>query len=121
MKRHIGNIIKKEYERSGMKLNVFAERIGMTYRNVYRVFEREDINTELLERIGDVLNYDFFVHYYKNDLNTVQEQTKQYTKQKKRKPLKISLSLEFDDEEKKTQLIKLMFGDSVPESLKGYL
>ena len=118
MNTHIGNVIKSEYEKSGMKLNVFAERIGMTYRNVYRVFERTDINTDLLVKIGAVLNYDFFSHYTKTNLNTVQEPKTVYEKKRNKKGFDISLNISFNDDEKRNELLKLLFGDQIPESFR---
>jgi hypothetical protein len=100
-----------------MKLNVFAERIGMSYRNLYKVFEKESINTELLERISSVLKHDFFSHYYKNKTNTLSEPKAEYKKQDN-KGVEISFNLKFNDPGKQAELLKLLFGNNIPESLK---
>ncbi|MEM7036465.1 MAG: helix-turn-helix transcriptional regulator [Bacteroidota bacterium] len=59
----IGKIIKQVLDRSGMKLKVFAARIGTTRQNVYKIFDRQSISTDRLQKISQVLEYDFFKHF----------------------------------------------------------
>lgn len=63
MKLHIGREIESKYKESGIKLSEFAKRLSTSPRNVYAIFERGDIKTDLLQRISDVLNYNFFKLY----------------------------------------------------------
>lgn len=58
----IGKIIREVLDRRGMKLKVFAERIGTTRQNVYKIFEKDSVQTSRLETICRVLEYDFFQH-----------------------------------------------------------
>lgn len=60
----IGGIIRKVFDDRGMKVSAFAERIAVTRQSVYKLFQKESIDTELLRRIGEVLGYDFFRHYH---------------------------------------------------------
>lgn len=46
-----------------MNKSEFARRINSTPQNVYSIFKRESIDTDLLWEISRVLNYDFFQHY----------------------------------------------------------
>lgn len=57
---HIGKKIKEELYRQGMPVAVFAKKINRTRNVVYNIFERESIDTELLNKISRVLNCDFF-------------------------------------------------------------
>ena len=41
----------------------FARRINTHIRNVYDIFHRKSIDTDLLITIGSVLDYDFFRYY----------------------------------------------------------
>lgn len=63
MKLHIGKEIEARYKESGIKLSEFAKRLSTTPRNVYTIFERSDIKTDLLQRIGEVLRFNFFTLY----------------------------------------------------------
>lgn len=63
MEKPIGQIIKEVLEKSGIKLTVFADRIGTSRQNVYKIFEKDSISTKRLKRISVVLEYDFFQHF----------------------------------------------------------
>lgn len=63
MALHIGKLIEKRLEETGMTKAEFARRISKTSQNVYDIFGRETIDTGLLLKISEVLTYDFFQHY----------------------------------------------------------
>lgn len=63
MALHIGKIIKKKLEESGMSKSEFSRRIETTPQNIYGIFKRKSMDTDLLKRISNVLNYDFFMYY----------------------------------------------------------
>jgi hypothetical protein len=63
MRLHIGKEIEQRYKESGIKLSEFARRLSTSPRNVYAIFDRNDIKTDLLQRISEVLNYNFFSLY----------------------------------------------------------
>ncbi len=63
MKLHIGKEIERRYKDSGIKLSEFARRLSTSPRNVYAIFDRSDIKTDLLQKIGEVLNFNFFSLY----------------------------------------------------------
>jgi len=60
---HIGKKIQEVQQSSGLSVTAFARNINCTRGNVYAIFARSTIDTGLLQRIGKVLNYDFFQHY----------------------------------------------------------
>lgn len=60
---HIGKKIREEVRRQGMPVNLFAKKISRSRNVVYDIFERESIDTQLLNKIGKVLNCDFFSLY----------------------------------------------------------
>lgn len=60
---HIGKKIKEELYRQNFSVTLFAKRINRTRNVVYNIFERESIDTDLLNKIGKVLNCDFFSAY----------------------------------------------------------
>lgn len=57
---HIGNKIKLLLKEQDLSVADFASLIYCNRKNVYKLFEKEDINTGLLRRISQVLQYDFF-------------------------------------------------------------
>jgi hypothetical protein len=58
-----------------------ARKIKSTKQNVYNIYKRHSIDTDLLQRLGKVLEFDFFGYY--NSANAVQQPKVPYGKQKK--------------------------------------
>lgn len=60
MEKKIGELIKERLEASNMEVTAFAKAIDKERSNIYDIFKRDSIDTKLLKKIGQVLNYDFF-------------------------------------------------------------
>ncbi|MCC6370973.1 MAG: helix-turn-helix domain-containing protein [Bacteroidia bacterium] len=60
---HIGKKIKEEVYKQGISVSAFAKKISRSRNVVYDIFERESVDTDLLNKIGKVLNCDFFSLY----------------------------------------------------------
>lgn len=61
MKRvSIGQTIRAEFERQGHSVVWFSQQLCCDRTNIYRIFARDSIDTELLARISVVLKYNFF-------------------------------------------------------------
>ena len=60
---HLGQKIKQVYEAADINLTDFAKRIGTVRQNVYRIFERSSVDVDMLYKICQALNYDFFQYY----------------------------------------------------------
>lgn len=56
----IGTMIKAELERQERSVVWFAQHLSCDRTNVYRIFAKDSIDTELLIRICKVLNHNFF-------------------------------------------------------------
>ncbi|MCQ2224618.1 MAG: hypothetical protein MJZ14_02680 [Paludibacteraceae bacterium] len=65
---HIGQQIEKIFREQGRKVSWFAENLCCDRRNIYKIFERESIDTLLLSRISILLNHDF-LQDLSNELN----------------------------------------------------
>jgi len=66
---HIGCLIKSKLEDDGRSVQWLAERIKCNRANVYDIFKRTSIDTDLLLNICLALKYDFFLHlseFFKN-------------------------------------------------------
>ena len=59
----IGKRIKEVLDKSPLSVVEFAKRISITRDGAYKIFEKERINTALLQKISDVLEHDFFSYY----------------------------------------------------------
>lgn len=59
----IGLIIKEELASQERTVSWFARKIHMDRSNVYRLFEKNSVDTDLLRRISQVLRRDFFSLY----------------------------------------------------------
>lgn len=62
-KTTIGPIIKEVFEKSGLKMNDLAKKIGTVRQNIYKIFDRKSIDTDLLMKLSEVLQHDFFQYY----------------------------------------------------------
>jgi hypothetical protein len=52
--------VKLILETKGISVTEFARRINKSRENVYSIFTRKSIDTGLLSKISEVLEYDFF-------------------------------------------------------------
>lgn len=59
----IGKHIKLVLKKKGGTVVWFAERMGCSRTNVYKIFDKHSINTDELMKISMILNYDFFRLY----------------------------------------------------------
>lgn len=67
----LGILIRKTLKDQGRTVTWFAKKLCCTRPNVYKLFSKDDIDTELLRRICIILNRDFFSclsHDFKKDL-----------------------------------------------------
>jgi len=90
--KKIGQIIKERVEASNMEVTAFAKAINKERSNIYDIFKRSSIDTELLKKIGQILNYDFF-----EDLLEPETKAKLMLKGKATK--KFLIEVELTDEE----------------------
>jgi len=59
---HIGRHIKEVFDRQpkGRTVEWFADNLCCNRANIYNIFKRSSIDTQLLRRISLLLDYDFF-------------------------------------------------------------
>lgn len=64
---NIGAEVQKKVKEKGITDSQFAKYLGIARQNIKKtVFEKRSLDTELLCRISEVLEYNFF-DYYKSD------------------------------------------------------
>ncbi len=57
---NVGNEILMELKRQGRTAKWLAAQIPCERTNVYKIFKRHDLDTELLQRLCVILEHDFF-------------------------------------------------------------
>ena len=57
---NVGQLVKEELRRQKHNADWLAEQLHCDRSNVYHIFHRNDISTELLRNISRVLKHDFF-------------------------------------------------------------
>lgn len=57
---HIGELIRAEVRRQRFPVTVLAGRLCCDRTNIYKIFARQSIDTDLLRRISAALDHDFF-------------------------------------------------------------
>lgn len=69
---HIGNLIKEVFANQPKPHTIkwFAEQLHCRRGNIYDIFNRATIDTELLVRISRILDYDFFADLSEHINNT---------------------------------------------------
>ncbi len=60
---HIGEEVKQRLYAMRMPVNEFAQKINKSRTVVYHIFKRKSIDSELLKKISETLEYDFFEKY----------------------------------------------------------
>lgn len=59
-KLHIGSLIKHELESQERTVSWFARKLCCDRSNVYKIFKRQTIDTDLLMKVSDILQFNFF-------------------------------------------------------------
>ncbi len=57
---HIGKRIREKLREDGRSVTWFAMKICCTRTNAYKLFNKSNIDTDMLERISRILEHDFF-------------------------------------------------------------
>lgn len=69
---HIGNEISKRILDLHLSKTEFAKKIGYRQQNINRILDKPSIDTDMLQKISEVLNFDFFRLFTDNgDINVV--------------------------------------------------
>jgi hypothetical protein len=60
---HIGSLIEQELRRQERSVARFARKLHCDPSNVYKIFKKQSIDTQLLENISSILQHNFFLYY----------------------------------------------------------
>lgn len=62
----IGELIKEELKRQERSISWFARQLSCDRSNIYRILQKNSIDTNMLARISTILNHNFFEDLSKN-------------------------------------------------------
>lgn len=62
---HIGKEIQHRLHEEDKSAIWLAQQLSCTRSNIYKIFAKQSIDTDLLLRISNILNHDFFKLYKK--------------------------------------------------------
>lgn len=57
---HIGNLIREVLKQQGRSITWLGKQLGCSRQNIYKILRRNWIYTDMLLKISDLLDYDFF-------------------------------------------------------------
>ena len=57
---HAGQLIEHTLHSQGRTVTWFAKQLCCTRPNIYKIFRKSNIDMQLLWRISDILNHNFF-------------------------------------------------------------
>lgn len=81
---HIGSIIQQKLKEQGKTVVWLATELGCHRTNVYNLFDKYSIDTQLLSRLCIIMHYNFFSLYEENINTRLAEENKEKSKQMSR-------------------------------------
>lgn len=57
---HIGELVKSQLKKRGIRTSWVAEQLNYHRNNLYKMFQKEWVDTDLLMKISILINHDFF-------------------------------------------------------------
>ena len=60
---HIGNLIRQKVKEENKTSVWLAEQLSCSRTNVYKLYDKKSIDTDILFRISSILKFDFFSIY----------------------------------------------------------
>ena len=105
---HIGEKIKQRAKEFRMGPTELGKLVSTSKQNVYGIYKRKSIDSEMLRKLSNVLDYDFFQHYQVETTSIAAEPTATYLKKHKQVPLEEynKLKKELEDLREKYALLK---------------
>lgn len=60
---HIGRLIKQKMDEQGKTVTWLARELSYCRTNIYKIYDKKSLDTDLLLRISALLRHDFFSDY----------------------------------------------------------
>ena len=72
---HIGHLIQTQLKADQRSVGWLSREIGCTRNHVYKVFSKPSLDSDLLLRISNAMNYNFFQYYTAEFLKKMKART----------------------------------------------
>lgn len=63
---HIGEIIRRRLKENERTVSWLARKLHCDRSNIYKIFEKKSIDIEQLQKISEIMDYNFFEIYSRN-------------------------------------------------------
>ena len=107
---HIGEKIKNRATELRMGPTELGKLVNTSKQNIYGIYKRKSIDSELLRKFCKVLDYDFFQYYSIEKPSIVSEPTAAYKRKKDKQPVSMEefyrLKQELSELREKYELLK---------------
>ena len=70
---HIGNILRDRLRTDGKSVGWLARELGCHRTNIYNLFDKYSLDTQLLQRISIIMKYNFFELYSRDTERKIKE------------------------------------------------
>ena len=77
MTMHIGKHIEQVVREQGVSIVSLAKQLYCTRGNIYKIFEKENVDIALLVRISSVLKHDFFLDISRENSFEIKDEDKE--------------------------------------------
>lgn len=118
---HIGEKVRARAKELRIGPTELGRMIKTSKQNVYGIFERKSMDTELLQKLCKALEFDFFVYYYSAKDYKTGEASHPYFKKGQNKLQDDQAASELKNLREKYELLKELYelqtGKKVPGSL----
>ena len=61
---HVGRLVRRKLREQGRSVTWLAQQIPCTRNHMYKIFQKQNVDTALLLRISCVMNYNFFDDFF---------------------------------------------------------
>ena len=72
---HIGTILREKLKTDGKSVVWLARELGCHRTNIYNLFDKNSLDTQLLQRISIIMNYNFFELYREDTERKINEKS----------------------------------------------
>lgn len=114
----IGEKIKERAEELRIGPTELGRMIKTSKQNVYSIFERDSIDTRLLQKLSKALEFDFFSCYSSNPPYSVNSPADEYIS-KAAAEKEVALNKELKELREKYELLKALYEAKTKEKVPG--
>ena len=72
---HIGHLIREQLKADDRSVSWLAREIHCTRNHVYKIFNKPSLDSDLILRISNAMNFNFFQYYTAEFLENIRKRT----------------------------------------------